>query len=213
MDAITAGGGQSPALAVSAAREALQDRIAELRKAMAEFGVRPGHPEAALFGAMMSTQLAFAEMAVEMGQSVDGTIAAAREVNETEVERLREATALADLTIRQARAAAVAAEVEQQRALGKVVESIAPKLAATLRDTVVLKEWRYNKRLNLLHHMKVGGLVLLVIAGGYALRSWETWGTTSALQRCLANVERNAAGRAYCPLDVMVAPEAPQAAG
>lgn len=204
--------GGSSAAAVEAAREELQRRIEALRRAMVDFGVRPGHPEAVLFGAMMSTQMAFGDMALEMGRTIDGVIAAARELNESELERLREATTLADLTTRQAKGALIAAEVEQQRAVGQVVKTMAPQLIEVLRDTVVLKEWRYNKRLNLLFRTKVVGLALLLIVGGYALRTWETWDAAASVARCVASAERNVAGRLYCPLDVMVAPT-PQAPG
>ncbi len=211
MEGMVPAGGRSAAV-VEAAREELQRRIEALRKAMVDFGVRPSHPEAVLLGAMMSTQMAFGDMALEMGRAIDGVMAAARELNESELERLREATALADLTVRQAKAATVAAEVEQQRALGQVVKNMTPQLIEVLRDTVILKEWRYNKRLNLLHHVKVAALILLLIAGGYTLRAWETWGATASVARCMASAERNVAGRLYCPLDVMLA-AAPQAPG
>ncbi|MBR0664695.1 hypothetical protein GXW71_10060 [Roseomonas hellenica] len=179
--------------------------MAALNAAMPEFGVLPGHPEQIFIAAMMGTQRTFGEMAVAWGDDLRGLLRDARELNESELDRLREATALADLTIRQAKAAAVAAEVEQQRALGQVVKSLAPQLTEILRDTVVLKEWRHNKRLNLLHHVKVAALALVLIAGGFALRTWDTWDATASIARCMASAERNAAGRLYCPLDVMTA--------
>ncbi|MBR0641226.1 hypothetical protein [Plastoroseomonas hellenica] len=202
MDGIAPVGGSSAA-AVEAAREELQHRIEALRRAMVDFGVRPGHPEAVLFGAMISTQMAFGDMALEMGRTIDGVIAAARELNESDLERLREATTLADLTTRQAKGALIAAEVEQQRAVGQVVKTMAPQLTEILRDTVVLKEWRHNKRLNLLFRAKVVGLAILLVVGGYALRTWETWDATASIARCMASAERNTAGRLYCPLDAM----------
>jgi hypothetical protein len=185
------------------ARRSLEESLAALSKAIPEFGVLPGHPEEIFIAAMMGTQRTFGEMAVAFGDDLQRLVDDVRELNESELERLREATALADLTVRQAKAATVAAEVEQQRALGQVVKSMTPQLIEVLRDTVILKEWRHNKRLNLLHHVKVAALVLLLIVGGYTLRAWETWDLSASVARCVASAERNAAGRLYCPLDVM----------
>lgn len=209
MDARDTAPGGALARRTTEARQNLEESLAALNGAIPEFGVLPGHPEAVFIAAMMGTQRAFGEMAVAFGDDLSGVVAAARELNESELERLREATALADLTVRRAKAATVAAEVEQQRALGQVVKTMAPQIIEVLRDTVILKEWRYNKRLNLLHHVKTGALILLLIAGGYSIRSWETWDATSAIARCMASVERNVAGRLYCPIDVMTAAAPP----
>lgn len=210
MDGIGSPSGAALTRRTEEARRKLEESLAALAAAIPEFGILPGHPEAVFIAAMMGTQRTFGEMAVALGDDLRGLVDEARELNETEIERLREATALAEVTVRQAKATAVAAEVGQQRALGQLVRTIAPQLTEMLRDTVVLKEWRHNKRLNLLHHVKVAGLVLLLIVGGYAVRAWETWDTTATLSRCVAHAERNSAGRWYCPMDVLTVP-APQA--
>ena len=206
MDGMEQGTGSALARRAEEARRALEERLDALSAAIPEFGVLPGHPEAVFIGAMMGTQRSFGEMALALGDDLREVVAETRKANESEIERLREATALADVTVRQAKAAAAVAEVDQRRMLGQVVERIAPQLTEILRDTVVLKEWRHNKRLSLLHHVKVAALVLVLIAGGYGLRSWETWRATASVERCLAYAERNAAGRLYCPMDVMLVP-------
>lgn len=212
MDGLEKPPGSALARRSAGARLKLEQSLAALNAAMPEFGVLPGHPEQIFIAAMMGTQRTFGEMAIAWGDDLQALLRDARELNESELDRLREATALADLTVRQAKAAAAAAEAEQQRALGQVVKSMTPRLIEVLRDTVVLKEWRHNKRLNLLHHVKTAALILLLIFGGYLIRTWQVWDAPASVARCLASVERNAAGRLYCPIDVMVAaaPEAPR---
>jgi len=207
MDGLAGGPGDALARRTEDARRRLEDALAALTAAMPEFGVQPGHPEAVFIGAMMGAQRTFGDIAVALGDDLRGVVQAARDLNESEIMRLREAAALADLTIRQAQAASTVAEIEHRRALGQVVKSMAPQITEILRDTVVLKEWRHNKRLCLLFRAKVVGLAALLVAGGYALRTWETWDAAAALNRCVAHAERNTAGRWYCPVDALsVAP-------
>jgi hypothetical protein len=209
MDGIAASTGEALARRTEEARQRLEEALAALAAAMPEFGVQPGHPEAVFIGAMMGAQRTFGDIAIALGDDLRGVVQQARELNESEITRLREAAALADLTIRQAKAAATVAEGEHRRALGQVVKSMAPQITEILRDTVVLKEWRHNKRLNLLFRAKVVGLAALLVAGGYALRTWETWDAAAALSRCVAHADQNTAGRWYCPVDALSVTAAP----
>ena len=196
---------ESLAAVGEAARASLHERIEELRRAAGKFGIRPGHPEAQLIAGLIGTQLAFADMAVEMGQAVSGTVAAAQDLNEAQVKRLEVMIALADSTIRQTQAAGVAAEAEAEKALTKVIEYIGPEISNVLRDTVVVKELTHNKRLLRREYLKTLAIAGLIFSAGYSVHVWQSWGATSAVARCQASMEVNAAGRGYCAADRMFA--------
>lgn len=148
---------------------------------------------------------AMAVLVREQRESIERTVTATKDRMEAELANAREVTARSESAVLQLQAATVATGHEKERALGAMVATMAPDLKKALRETVILKEWRHNKRLNALHYVKVGSVALLVLFGGYGLRVWETWAEHGAVARCLANTEANVAGRRYCPVDVLLA--------
>lgn len=194
---------ESPTVLGEAARASLLERTEELRRAAGKFGIRPGHPESHLIAGLIGTQLAFGDMAVEMGEAVTAAVAKAQEHTKAETKRLQEMIALADQTIRQTKAAGVVAEAEVDKVLAEVVAQLGPEIVKVLRDTVVVKELRHNKRLHLLEYVKAGALVTAIFLAGYSVHVWQSWDATSAVDRCKANMEVNAAGRGYCAADRM----------
>lgn len=148
---------------------------------------------------------AMAVLVREQRESIERAVTASKDRIEAELDRAREVTARSENALLQLQAAAVATGHEKERVLGAMVASMAPDLKKALRETVILKEWRHNKRLNALHYVKVGSVALLLAFGGYAVHVAETWAERGAVARCLANTEQNAAGRRYCPVEVLLA--------
>ena len=200
-----------PAEINTALRQALDD----METAAWDAGVSPVEPLGVLYRAQRSVLTAFAKLATDQQRAVETTIQDMQAVLDAEVERLHRANMLAEATIQQLKAAGTAGEVDADKVLAKVVEFIAPEVAAALRDTVVVREHVHNKRALRWHYLKGAGLVLAFITVGYAAHAWQTWGATTAVQRCRENVVWDAAGRGYCPVDRIFAdqgraPAAPQ---
>lgn len=191
--------------AVTQARAELEATIASVQDALTNFNILPGHPEAVFIGALVNTQRVFGNLAVALGDDMRGVLAKSKGIADAETDRVRAAVALAESAVLQMQAATVVNGHEKERALGAMVATMAPDLKKALRETVILKEWRHNKRLNALHYVKVGSLALLLAFGGYAVHVAETWSERGAIARCLANTEQNVAGRRYCPVDVLLA--------
>lgn len=194
-----------------AVNEALQQALDEMDAAAWDAGISSVEPLGLLFRAQRSVLTAFAKLATDQQQAVETMIQDTRAAMDAEVERLHRANALADATIQQLKAAGTANEADAEKVLAKVVEFIAPEVAAVLRDTVVVREHVHNKRSLRRHYLKGAGLVLAFLVVGYGAHAWQTWGATTAVQRCRDNVVWDATGRGYCPVDRIFAdPGQPQ---
>ena len=66
---------------------------------------------------------------------------------------------------------------------------------------MVVREHVHNKRALHWHYLKGAGLVLAFLAVGYSVHAWQTWDSTTAVQRCRDNVVWDATGKGYCPVD------------
>ncbi|MBI0538848.1 hypothetical protein D9599_25175 [Roseomonas sp. KE2513] len=191
-----------------AVNEALQQALNEMDAAAWDAGVSPVEPLGLLYRAQRSVLTAFAKLATGQQQAVETMIQDTRAAMDAEVERLHRANMLAEATIQQLKAAGTAGEADAEKVLAKVVEFIAPEVAAVLRDTVVVREHVHNKRALRRHYLKGAGLVLALLMVGYGAHAWQTWGATTAVQRCLENVVLDASGKGYCAVDRIFADRA-----
>lgn len=187
---------------------ALRQALDDMEAAAWDAGVSPVEPLGVLYRAQRSVLTAFAKLATDQQRAVETTIQDMRTVMDAEVERLHRANMLAEATIQQLKAAGTAGEADAEKVLAKVVEFIAPEVAAVLRDTVVVREHVHNKRALRLHYLKGAGLVLALLMVGYSAHAWQTWGATTAVQRCLENVVLDASGKGYCAVDRIFADRA-----
>ena len=181
--------------------DALRQALDDMDTAAWDAGISPVEPLGLLFRAQRAVLMAFAKLATDQQRAVETMIQDTRAVMDAEVERLHRANALADATIQQLKAAGTAGEADAEKVLAKVVEFIAPEVAAVLRDTVVVREHVHNKRALHWHYLKGAGLVLACLIAGYSAHAWQTWGATAAIQRCHDNVVWDATGKGYCPVD------------
>ncbi|KAF2174337.1 hypothetical protein K469DRAFT_695104 [Zopfia rhizophila CBS 207.26] len=139
---------------VTTAMANLAERTEELRRAMSEFGVRPGHPESVLLHAMTSSQLAFGDMAAEMALAVANTQEGAKALVEAEIRELREAIRVAEAVTAQAKAAAAATEVQRDQVIESMIAKVAPGLVDKLGGTLVIKARQYERRRRLLFYLQ-----------------------------------------------------------
>lgn len=190
---------------------ALRQALDDMEAAAWDAGVSPVEPLGVLYRSQRAVLTAFAKLATDQQRVVETMIQDTRAVMDAEVERLHRANMLAEATIQQLKAAGTAGEADAEKVLAKVVEFIAPEVATVLRDTVVVREHVHNKRALRRHHLKGAGLVLALMVVGYSAHAWQTWGATTAIQRCHNNVVWDATGKGYCPVDRIFAdPARPQ---
>ncbi|MBI0538268.1 hypothetical protein D9599_22135 [Roseomonas sp. KE2513] len=187
---------------------ALRQALDDMEAAAWDAGVSPVEPLGVLYRAQRAVLTAFAKLATEQQRAVETTIQDMRAVMDAEVERLHRANMLAEATIQQLKAAGTAGEADAEKVLARVVEFIAPEVAVALRDTVVVREHVHNKRALRWHYLKGAGLVLAFLVMGYSVHAWQTWGATTAVQRCLENVVLDASGKGYCAVDRIFADRA-----
>ena len=184
------------------AREDLEDAQRELMRALDALDVIPGHPEAAFVAAMAGTQRAFASMAVGMGEDLRGVVAAAQVQSREELERLREATRLANATTAQAQAAAVANDVERKRVIERMVKEVAPGIVDSLRGSLVIKEVAYDRRRRAGFYAR-GALVFVgVFLAGYLISFWQDSAALGVtVQRCQERMVTAQNGEMWCKMD------------
>ncbi|MHB0698698.1 hypothetical protein [Roseomonas mucosa] len=202
MDGSIKPGSRSAEEIAEAARANLAERTDELRRAMAEFGVRPGHPESVLLHAMTNSQLAFGDMAAEMALLVAKTQEGGKAFLEGQTQVLREATRLANATTAQAQAAAVANDVERNRVIERMVQEVAPGIVDSLRGSLVIKEVAYDRRRRAGFYAR-GALVFVgVFLAGYLISFWQDSAALGVtVQRCQERMVTAQNGEMWCKMD------------
>ena len=183
---------------VTTAMANLAERTEELRRAMSEFGVRPGHPESVLLHAMTSSQLAFGDMAAEMALAVANTQEGAKALVEAEIRELREAIRVAEAATAQAKAAAAATEVQRDQVIESMIAKVAPGLVDKLGGTLVIKARHYERRRRLLFYLQGAGMFGSVLLVGFLLSYWQTYAAVSGVERCRAGVVHAPDGWGWC---------------
>ena len=186
-------------------RAALQERIETLKKAALDWGIQPDYPEAAFISSMIATQSSFGDIAVGMWGGLLATQEKAQRIAETEVARLKLANDQAVLQLHQLDGLRAAQEVKVEEALTGMVKRMIPGVVKGVGDAVVIRERRYNRRVEWGRAALVSALVAGLWLGGYGWRAWQDRVSTSAIARCVAaQVPDNKTGKGYCPLEALL---------
>ena len=88
--------------------------------------------------------VALADLVDRQAREVTGTVANAKGVTEAEIAKLRVANETARSVLGQAQAVLAGAELQRAALLDKYVASITPDLVAAIGKAVVIREQRYN---------------------------------------------------------------------
>jgi hypothetical protein len=115
---------------------------------------------------------------------------------DTELRKASAATDLAthaikagELTLRQARTAQIALEVERERLVLRMIKETLPLFADRLKQALVIREQRWNSDLRRRRCAAAGAVALAVFPGGYALRAWSESDRLAAFDRCLSHAQ------------------------
>ena len=94
-----------------------------------------------------------------------------------------------ELTLRQARTAQIALEVEREGLVLRMIKETLPLFADRLKQALVIREQRWNNDLRRRRYAAAGAVALMVFLGGYALRAWSESDRLAAFDRCLAHAQ------------------------
>jgi hypothetical protein len=129
----------------------------------------------------------------------------ARKAAEVELDRLRATTEAAQVALNQAKTAQAILEIQRETLVGRMIGDIAPRLAAGVKDCLVIRERRLNRNLEMARAAAISAVVFALVLGGYVARAVQDWEATEALARCgSAQFVDTTTGRGYCPLDVLL---------
>jgi hypothetical protein len=94
-----------------------------------------------------------------------------------------------ELTLRQARTAQIALEVEREGLVLRMIKETLPLFADRLKQALVIREQRWNNDLRQRRYAAAGAVALAVFLGGYALRAWSESDRLAAFDRCLSHAQ------------------------
>ena len=119
-----------------------------------------------------------------------------RTAADAELQKAAAATELAnqaikagELTLRQARTAQIALEVERESLVLRMIKETLPLFADRLKQALVIREQRWNDDIRRRRYVAAGAVALAVFLGGYALRAWSEADRLAAFDRCLAHAQ------------------------
>jgi uncharacterized protein (DUF2141 family) len=168
-------------------------------------GIELDDPLGILLGAIGRSMLGLADITERLEKGTFTALADARSAAEMDLERLRAGVTAAGIALNQAKAAQSVLEVQRETLVSRMVGDIAPRIAAGLKDLLVIRERRLNRNLQTRRYAVVGAVTLALVGGGYALRAVQDRNATEAVSRCYAaQVVDKATGKAYCALDAIL---------
>ena len=119
-----------------------------------------------------------------------------RTAADAELQKAAAATELAnhaikagELTLRQARTAQIALEVERESLVLRMIKETLPLFADRLKQALVIREQRWNDDIRRRRFVAAGAVALAVFLAGYALRAWSESDRLAAFDRCLAHAQ------------------------
>jgi hypothetical protein len=129
----------------------------------------------------------------------------ARAATAADLSRLRAGVTAAEIALNQAKTAHTILEVQRETLVSRMIGDIAPRIAAGLKDLLVIRERRFNRNVEWGRRAAVcAGAIALVLAG-YVGRGVQDSDATEALARCgKALVVDPATGEKYCPLEALL---------
>ena len=169
-----------------------------------EWGVRPHLMEGRFVSALMAAIAEVARVSDAARDEFKRAFQQNREAADLELERAREITRAANISLSQARNALIGLEVERENAIVRMIHETLPVFAERLQGALIIREKSWNEGQRFKRYALVATVTLGLVVGGYGWRAWQDTGATTVLDRCLSHtVEGN--GRIYCDVTGFVA--------
>ncbi|MBV8457335.1 MAG: hypothetical protein JO122_12045 [Acetobacteraceae bacterium] len=159
---------------------------------------------------------AAAEERIEPESTLGVWVASQREVLSALYEQERDRKAQIQQLIDNARATAEARarevqalnrrmEIQQQDLETKTVRSLTDAVATKLKEVLVIREIRWNKKARVRSWLAAGALMLSLVIGGYTWRALQDSDAVSAYSRCYRETVKDpGTGKLYCPVETML---------
>jgi hypothetical protein len=127
---------------------------------------------------------------------------------EVALELAGEAVKQGELSVRHARNAQLAAVVQQENAVQRMIEETLPMFAERLKGALVIREARWNRAKARRGFALAGSVFLAVFCAGYGLSWWSSGAQLDAYDRCINAPFASTDGHIYCRLDATNPPPA-----
>ena len=144
-EGMTAAGAHTRAEAEAAFTE-LMEHIKEIETAAREWGIRPDHLEGRFVSAMAAAQAGLGRIAVAASKDALAVAGLVRAAADSEAERMRSSVAMVDTQLRRIDAEVRRAEIHRKDLETKTVASLTKAVAEKLKDVLVIRERRWNRR-------------------------------------------------------------------
>jgi hypothetical protein len=170
-------------------------------------GITPGGPLGGWLEAQSEALEGLAAVLDGQEERFEALLTNIRAANQTELAKLSAALDLAKEAVRQgnqaisqARNAQIAATVQQEAAVQRMIDETLPMFADRLKAALVIREARWNRERVWKRCALAGVVVLAIFGSGYGLAWWSDWDRMAAFNRCLAQPVTSG-GHVYCVLD------------
>jgi len=182
--------------AVNAAVEQLRAAADRLVADGRSEGIEPDGPLGRWLEGQAQALAGLAELLDDQTLRFEGLIGGIKTAADAELQKAAAATELAnqaikagELTLRQARTAQIALEVERESLVLRMIKETLPLFADRLKQALVIREQRWNNDVRRRRYAAAGAVALAVFLGGYALRAWSESDRLAAFDRCLAHAQ------------------------
>ena len=186
------------------AAEDLRASAEDMEHAAWREGIDPTGPLGIWVSALRRALVDLADISEKQSQGVAAAIVATKDLVDAEIQQLREANKRAVQAMNEAKTALSRAKVEAETVTLKTIQDLAPKILKEIRDAVVIRERRYNRKVEWRRASLIGVAVLGLGLGGYSWRAWQDGGSASdALARCLQQPFQAPNGDRYCSFSTL----------
>jgi hypothetical protein len=186
-------GGESETVDVTTALRRVND-------AAREWGVRPHLMEGRFVSALTAAIAQMARVSDAARDEFKRAFQQNRDAAALELERAREITKAANISLSQARNALIGLEAERENAVVRMIHETLPLFADKLQSAIVIREKSWNDGQRFKRYAMVAAATVGLVAGGYTWRAWQdSYATTAmtAMADCLAH-PLSGNGHLYC---------------
>ena len=186
----------------------------EMEEAAWREGIDPTGPLGIFVKAMQRALTVMAEASDRQASGVVRAIENARAMTEAEVAKAQLTNQLAATALDKAKTAHAGFEVQRERLITKLVDTIVPQMVAAVGEAVVIRERQHNQKVQWRRAFSIAALGGGLLLGGFVWGSWTPSVSTvegviaaERIKRCqAAPIKDTRTSETYCPMSVLMAP-------
>ena len=150
---------------------------------------------------------------VQLKQTVE-VVGDARAMTEGELKKLQEARGEAGRLLEQAKMAQVGFEVQKEKLIAGLVDSIVPQMVQAVGKAVVIRQVRFNQKVQWGRAAGISAAALALVLGGFVWGNWSPDNSVAAggqvlerIRQCqAAPIKEARTGEPFCALKSLLAP-------